>query len=328
MRPMGRLWFAMLTVGLCTGCPAPGDDTANVDDTANADSGLQETGDTADIGRWVTISADGADTCGLTASGRIYCAGIGADLHPPPTQAGFVELDVGSGAACAVGPTGMATCWGAQATVVADVPTEAVHGISVGSRMACALREADSTPVCWGERAADRPAPVLTAALVETSDTVSCTLGLDGYAECAGITVYNEEFAPVGAPPWSTQPEPGAVFESLSAGNDAACGLANGAVSCWGAWHQGDDPLHLGAPTTPQAYLAMGSRWACTLTGDGTLTCWGVLPGGADRPPPTATRFRTVSVAFNHACGLTIDGRIECWGRDSDGAFGLENVVP
>ena len=64
--------------------------------------------------------------------------------------------------------------------------------------------------------------------------------------------------------------------------------------------------------------LITGTSWACGLTPEDSLSCWGLgYQDGPTKPP--RGEFISVSSGRTHTCGLTKDASIVCWGYDGYG---------
>jgi alpha-tubulin suppressor-like RCC1 family protein len=80
--------------------------------------------------------------------------------------------------------------------------------------------------------------------------------------------------------------------------------------------------------------ISAGGNFACGITTDQLLYCWGddVVGqignggGGGGKTPSAVTvkseRFTAISAGLNHACALNVTGRAYCWGSDLRGQLG------
>jgi alpha-tubulin suppressor-like RCC1 family protein len=126
-----------------------------------------------------------------------------------------------------------------------------------------------------------------------------------------------------------------------------ACALTkDGSVHCWGANDsaQASADGHASPASAPDvsvtavAQLAgakqveAGYRFACAVTGTGTVTCWGTNHGapvtgdGKDSDAvlpltdiPGLAAVKQLGVGSEHACALLNDGSVKCWGRNDTG---------
>lgn len=71
------------------------------------------------------------------------------------------------------------------------------------------------------------------------------------------------------------------------------------------------------------ASISGTEAYACGLTADGTLSCW----GRGQEKEPTLSRAQQVSVAKPHSCALAADGAIRCWGSDHNGSLAAPEGV-
>ena len=144
----------------------------------------------------------------------------------------------------------------------------------------------------------------------------------------------------------------GVLLDSVSAGQDHACGLSStGAIYCWG----GNDLGQLGTgntnpQTTPQlvsvtpaaifTQVAAAAKFTCAVTTTNLILCWGLnFQGqlgnatnvGTNTPNPSPLEvlggpFRAVSATQGHACSLINgsgqDGFVACWGLNDQAQLG------
>ncbi len=143
----------------------------------------------------------------------------------------------------------------------------------------------------------------------------------------------------------------GVRFDSVSAGQDHACGLArDGSVYCWGSNAAGQlgtgDAVArstpaavlapLGAPAVSFTNVAAGAQFTCARATTNLVYCWGLnfdgQLGNAENfgfPTPNSRPlevqggpFDVVSAFRGHACGLTDVGFVACWGDNASGQLG------
>jgi DNA-binding beta-propeller fold protein YncE len=126
----------------------------------------------------------------------------------------------------------------------------------------------------------------------------------------------------------------------LGVGADT-CGIAGGALYCWGWNADGEDglgnttyystPQQVGTDTTWTVISQSGTD-ACGID-NGKLYCWGYNGTGEDGLGNTTqyttpqqvgalTNWTAVSTGGNNTCGIA-GGKLYCWGENQDGAAGL-----
>ena len=230
------------------------------------------------------LSAGYDATCGILASGALWCWGDGSygqlgngafstySLSPVSVAGGltFVAVSAGAQHACGIAVSGGAYCWGYNGLGALGNGTSrdtalpaAVSGglsfvaISAGRNHTCAVR-ADSTAYCWGYNDFGR-------------------LG-DGSTTASAVPV-----AVSG----------GLHFAMIGAGGYHTCGLASGGQAyCWGSNESGQ----LGDGTTTNRPLPVA------------------VSGGLS--------FAVVTTGWRHSCGVTIAGEVYCWGLNDHGQLG------
>jgi len=292
---------------------------------------------------WRVVSVGNLHTCGIRASGRLYCWGSDGDGRlgnggantdqPVPVQVagGFTDwtgVSANGSHTCGRRATGRAYCWGSDsAGQVGDggtntprtVPTLVAGGItnwtsvSAGATHSCG-RRATGQLYCWG---AD----------------FSSQLGNGG----ADLDRGAPRLVAGGIVDWT----------SVSGGDSHTCARrANGRIYCWG--YDGDGELGNGGANADRSVptLVAGgfTDWASVVAGDlqtcgrrasGRIYCWGSDSDGqigdgapsGDRGGPTlvaggVTTWTSVAPGGSHTCGRRASGRLYCWGNDSSGEVG------
>jgi alpha-tubulin suppressor-like RCC1 family protein len=126
-------------------------------------------------------------------------------------------------------------------------------------------------------------------------------------------------------------------FMAVAPGAEHSCGIGtDAALYCWG----GNAHLALGLGSIEWAYrtdrpaLVDGTRrytavaaddgWACALTDQGEVYCWGKQGALATSPVP----FVALGVGTEGACGLTAAGDAYCWGLNGHGELGVGDTNP
>jgi len=288
------------------------------------------------------ISAGLARACGLTTRGAAFCWGlvdggqIGGGLLPEPSEvplavAGGVEFDMLATSAnhtCGMTGAGVAYCWGRNtvgelgtgAVLAGNLTPVAVAGshvyewITVGATFSCGVTTGRDG-LCWGNN-------------------------FVGQLGIGSDEILSPEPTPVAG---------GLLFSQIDGGGAFACGFTDsGAAHCWGvSWlgSLGDgSPIDLDAEiwsTVPVPVvgglsferISVGDYFACGLTADGRLYCWGDNRWGQvgdgttesiSTPTDAATSLTVAQVTTggHHACVLTTDGEAYCWGRNQHGQLG------
>ncbi len=230
--------------------------------------------------------------------------------------------------------------------------------VSAGEEHSCAVAAAGQA-YCWGfgeggqlgdGTGNDRTRPVRVAGTysfrsIAAGGAHTCALTVDGKAYCWGGNESGElgrSDVEVGGSPTPVPVEGGLVFERLSAGAWATCGITrDGQLYCWGRVAGdsiGGTPARVPPPDEASGFgaVAVSPTHACAITTDGRLFCWGrFLPGvrpariGEERAEPRGLlavardqRFSTVSVAGAQTCAVTKEGGALCWGYNRSGELG------
>lgn len=287
-------------------------------------------------GTWVSLTAAGAYTCGLTRGGAAYCWG-----------------DNGSGSL------------GDGSTTNRPTPVAVAGGIGLASLYhSCGLTSSGAA-YCWGNNyygqvgdgsTTDRSTPVAVAgglrfASLTAGGDVTCGVTSSGAAFCWGLNHYGE----LGDGSTTDRPTPVAVagrltFASLTAGGFHTCGATtSGAVYCWGDNEFGQLGLNSIPPYSSAmpvavatglrfASLTAGSAHTCGLTSAGAAYCWGLNTDGqlGDGSNDASTAnvhstpvavvggltFTSLTAGSDYTCGVTSSGAAYCWGANYYGQLG------
>lgn len=243
--------------------------------------------------------------------------------------------------------------------------------ISAGLTHTCAVA-ADGQGYCWGANHRGQlgigtaggilttPQPVTgghTWRAIQTSRVFTCGLTTDDEMYCWGSNTFGE--LGIGSSDFATHPVPepvtgGLSFQSLAELGDnqssSACGVTTGGdMYCWGSNTRGE--VGAGSASaheaTPRLVIggnvfagpaAVARRFACGLTMNGEVLCWGANDfgqlGRGMKSPFEATPaivggghgFQSLAVGSIHACGIDGSMAAWCWGRNQDGELGLGSV--
>lgn len=301
---------------------------------------------------WVTAAAGDSHTCGLAASGSVFCwgsdgrgqLGIGAGapadsapdtgdcaepcvLHPRPVEAAasFDTVVAGRAHSCGLAASGRAFCWGGNdrgqlgdsTRVDRPLPTPVAADLSfaaltAGGAHTCGITRGERHLYCWG-------------------DNFWGQMGR-GTRSTAAVRV------------------PVFVLRSVrtaDAGADHTCAVTSveGVLACWGRnqWGQLGVGYRSDFPETrPVVVLASatavsaGLRHTCGLAPrDGTAICWGWNDEGAvgtgsesgyeldPRLVSGSLSYRALSAGGGHTCALGAGGGLHCWGDDLSGQVGV-----
>lgn len=307
-----------------------------------------------------SVSAGTVHTCGLDASGRVYCWGesragqVGrtplADCNDVPGEAPcsldpvrletslrFEDVQVGGASSCAITGGGKVYCWGSNELgqlgrqVAGDrcgpksIPCS-ISPLEVGGGFFFETLSVGSVHVC----------------AISSQDLAYCWGYNQGGRLGNGSTTQSSRPVRVAG---------GLQFRSVVAGGTHTCGITeSGETYCWGYNHLGQ----LGHGTTtaravPQRVasgvrfeqLALGTAHSCATAALGEVYCWGSNVSGAVGPisrsdscdgSPCLMSPRLLSAAENlgrltagggFTCGLDQStAAAYCWGENRDGQLG------
>ena len=249
---------------------------------------------------WVSVSASGYQTCGLTLAGKAYCwgdntfgqvgngtSGFSANVSVPTevtttsTTTTWARIQTGNGHACATTYAGVAYCWGRNTSG------------QIG----------DST-------SADRTTPgavanALVFASIATGGRHTCGITTTGGAHCWGSNS-SGQIGDGTSGSASNRASPVAVYDDLGVS-------ASWSALVVGGWHT------CGLLSTGKAYC-WGNNWSGQV-GDGTSG-----NGAYQRLGPVEVTggltFASLTAGSNHTCGVTNLGKGYCWGSSFSGQLG------
>ena len=240
--------------------------------------------------RFVSISAGGSHTCGLTSTGAAYCWGgnlVGQlgdgtqsqRLSATPVSGGLSFTSISAGAlihTCGVTTSGAAYCWGSdQYGQTGDGDTATFH--------------LTPTPVVGG----------LTFQTLVAGASHTCGITVAGAAYCWGYNNFGQLGDTTTTDANRSTPFPvqgGVGFTSIVPGSYHTCGLTgSGLAYCWGNNFNGQ----LGDGHTAEAHspalvqsgfasylaIALGTDHTCAISVDEVAFCWGANAAGSDSLP-------------------------------------------
>jgi alpha-tubulin suppressor-like RCC1 family protein len=290
----------------------------------------------------ISVAPGPTHVCGAAADGRALCWGandqgtLGTGSTSPPASTpvtvaspfALTSLTTGYNHSCALGPGGVAFCWGLNAFA-------ALGNGSIGGATAI-----PTSPASGG----------ISFASIAAGGYHTCALTTAGEAWCWGLNLEGQTGIGVSGSP-IILPERvmdgGLRFVQLTAGDSHTCALtAAGAAYCWGGngrGELGDDPAVIGATrTTPFAVpgghvfarIDAGRTHTCGVTTTGLGFCWGERDagqtgdgtiGGMTIGPALvvgAHTFSSISAGSQTTCGIATSGAAYCWGRGDGGLLG------
>jgi alpha-tubulin suppressor-like RCC1 family protein len=288
------------------------------------------------------------------------------DNSLPPTQLKIKSIDSSLDRTCLITSTGLLNCWGGQSdnpgfeiyfpnTSVAIQPNSLkdIRSVSLAQNHGCLLMETGSIK-CWGQgtlgqlgngASVDSNEPVDVEGIQGAKALVSgyhhsCAITSDDKIKCWGSGIYGE----LGNGISNTSNTPVVVegvagVKAISTSDFNTCVVtAQGTVKCWGAntkiqGNTQDTYNELILPTevtglTGIVDISLGYDFACALTQNGAVLCWGGNNAGqlgnnsqADSLVPVEVQnlnnAKQVYTGIGKACARTSENKLKCWGDPS-----------
>jgi len=250
-----------------------------------------------------------------------------------------VEVRAGVHDTCVRRGDGSVWCWGdgTQTTTQVDLPAGAVAQIDVAGAGLCA-RYADGSLNCAvGATTGDLGLSTKDLS-IGTSHLCAIT---DGHVACWGSDSHGE----LGDGNMTASTTPAAVIaifdgRQIAAGLETTCAITGSGVWCWGdnsrdqlgqglvSADYATTPVSVNVSAAPSA-VTVGDRFACALTQDGLVRCWGDDTMGQIGQGSTSdtedsplqvhdlTGIVEVTAAGSHACARDGNGSVWCWGSNA-----------
>jgi alpha-tubulin suppressor-like RCC1 family protein len=274
------------------------------------------------ISNAIALSTVFSHTCVLLGDGTARCWGqnsddqIGVDKNSSPNEPTPITAPVsralstsaGLANTCVVLPGGLVQCWGLD--------------LLLGNGMSSGMDTFVPTTVPGISGATSVAQGAYTAFAIVSGGAIK------GWGK--GFLGDGNNYS-TATPPVDVKGISGAT--SVSAGSNHACAIVSGGVKCWG--DNGFGELGYdggGVSATPVDVMGMagvraigtGINSTCALLGDGSVQCWGAMPGN-DGPTPTIipgiSGATMLAVGRTHECAAA-SGWVKCWGSNQSGELG------
>eukprot|EP00968_Pinguiococcus_pyrenoidosus_P013534 scaffold1227_cov256-Pinguiococcus_pyrenoidosus.AAC.2 len=217
------------------------------------------------------VSSGARHSCALSLDQVIKCWGQVDDRDREPPGL-YIQVSCGYTHSCAITIERRIYCWGPRGLGTNEyLPPGKYVQVSAGRDHDCALKS-DGQIVCWGSETMGRlevPAGVLFKQVSASSSWNSCGLTLDGDVRCWGsITASRGEVD-----------DREGDFQQVSSGRLHNCAIRTGnhSLDCWG-YLSGHIHMENQAHTVRTArwdQLSLGSSFACGVTMESEVLCWG-----------------------------------------------------
>ena len=265
---------------------------------------------TVQIEKLVSVSAGGAHSCWVRATGAAACWGDDSEGQSSPPGGVFASVSAGGLHTCGVRENGVVACWGSNSEGQSAPPGDLFESLSAGGAHTCGLLEGGEA-ICWGSDAdGQSTSPGGLFASLSAGGAHTCGLRATGVAACWGDGSAGQSNPP------------GGLFAAVSAGGFHTCGIReSGEVACWGLDEDGQST----PPGGRFVSVSAGGFHTCGLREDGGVTCWGKDTKGQSAPPGGV--FTAVSAGGLPTCVVSGAGAVTCWPETAEGPY-CEYVAP
>ncbi|KAI4324105.1 hypothetical protein L6164_023669 [Bauhinia variegata] len=104
-------------------------------------------------------------------------------------------------------------------------------------------------------------------------------------------------------------------FSSIAVGEDFVCGILEwGNIACMTR----NGSVIGNEPKGNYTVIGAASRYACAISVDGRLDCWGNMSGQIPQE-----KFSSLALGENRSCALGLDRRVICWGWGAENNFSM-----
>ena len=260
---------------------------------------------TVQVEGFVSVSAGGAHTCWVRATGAAACWGDDSAGQSTPPGGPFAALSAGGLHTCGIRESGLVACWGSNSEgQAAPPPGNLFESVSAGGAHTCGVLEGGEV-ACWGSDAdGQSTSPGGRFVSVNAGGFHTCGMRESGLVACWG-----DDSAGQSSPP-------GGLFAAVSAGDFHTCGVREtGAAACWGLNEDGQST----PPSGRFVSVSAGGFHTCGVRENGSVACWGKDIEGQTVPPGDV--FTAVSAGGLHACGVRDTGAVTCWPETAEGPY-------
>lgn len=269
------------------------------------------------VAAFSALSSGFEHSCALRLDGTVVCWGSDVEGKSRAPEGNFTAVSAGGHHTCALRSEGTVVCWGSDQFGQSSPPEGAFAAVSAGGRHTCALR-IDGTVVCWGSDDEGQSTPHAGEfAAVSTGEFHTC-----------GLLATNDMFFCWGLLEGSGSGD--FVQLSAHLGTQVCVLASDGAVTCWGVIYQGGGPASIAIPQGAITAVSTGGRHACGIAAGAVFCwgedSHGQVSGGGDGnalviqdEDGDIVPFVAVSAGGLHTCGLTEEGTIHCWGDNRSG---------